>query len=258
MKHIPLLIVLSLCIPAQAQDPEVPSTDAILETMAKAGGTSTRMADYLTDNGVAVEFDESITDARSRRSWKSGGEGKDMIRVILLNPNYATEADQTPALPASLIAFEAAELMYGKMPESAEKRYITVAVAAQTFFELDGDIGNLGTVSDPKWAESLNFWVEHSPRKGVKALKKQGAKSLSDIELSAQDSLSNLRQSNGQAMLYGALSGNRGRLGWGVRSSFLSQAIDGSKSRLKTIRTARKDYKDFKKYDKSRRTALKG
>lgn len=251
----PLLIFsLALCMPASAQTVPAPSADAVLEAMSKSGGTAARMASYLAANGVAVEFHDSVSDARARRTWKPGERAGESVRVVRVNPRYAATGE-SQALPASVLAYEAAELMYAHMPESAEKRYIAVAAAAQSFFELGGDVSAVSD-SDPEWARSLSFWKEHGPKSGVKALRKDGAKSLGDLRLSAEEGLDGLRRANAESALYGALSGSRGRLGWGIRSGYLGQMIEGSKSRLKTIRAAEEDFKEFKKYDKARRRAL--
>jgi hypothetical protein len=250
MKYVLSAVLISLCASAYAQDPE-PSAGAVIEAMTAAGGTAGRMARYLAENGVAVEFDDSLTDGRSRRTWMPGPDGG-MVRVVRIAPGYSG----TPPLAGSLIAFEASELMYADMPESAEKRCVAVSLAAHAFFELGGSVAG---ASDAAWSESMAYWRGNSARKCVKKLRASGAASLGDIERRAQEGLDNLRRSRGEAVLFGALSsGRRGRIGWGMRSSYLERMIEGSKSRLKKIRDARDDYGEFKKYDKARRRALKG
>lgn len=175
-KTVPFLLPLLFSFPClcAASPPRAPlldiSLDSVLVAMAdNMDGTGVWLVTWLRDKNAAVKFDTSIT---GPSAWRVEGSGKDKRPVILINANIKGRTDGYKYY-AALIGREAGELIHLGLPESAEKRYMIDACAAQAYFELFGtrmELPVFSGVRDEALAEQVNTWVENDPGSGAEVI----------------------------------------------------------------------------------------
>ncbi len=158
------------------------SLDSVVTAMAdNSEGTGVWLGTWLRDKNADVRFDSAIA---GPSAWRVEGAGKEKRPVILINENIKGRTDGYRYY-APLIAREAAELVHIGMPESAEKRYMVNACAAEVFFEMYGtriDLPVFSGVRDEELGDQINTWVENGPDSGPEAVERRtGVKLLKTL-----------------------------------------------------------------------------
>ena len=175
-KTVPFFLSLFIYFPClcAAAAPKAPlldvSLDSVLVAMAdNMDGTGVWLVTWLRDKNAVVKFDPSLT---TPSAWRVEGAGGEKRPVILINENIKGRTDGYKYY-AALIGREAGELVHIGLPESAEKRYMINACAAEAYFELYGtrmELPVFSGVRDEALAEQVNTWVENDPASGAETI----------------------------------------------------------------------------------------
>ncbi|OGS12338.1 MAG: hypothetical protein A2234_07680 [Elusimicrobia bacterium RIFOXYA2_FULL_58_8] len=187
-KFAPLLFSLLFAVPcfcfaaAPKAAPGNISLDFVMVAMAdNMDGTGVWLVEWLRAKNAVVKFDAALT---APSAWRVEGAGKEKRPIILINENIRGRTNGYKYY-AALIGREAAELVHIGVPESAEKRYMINACAAEVYFELFGTRAELPVFSgvrDEALAEQVNTWVENGPDSGPSAIARQtGIKLLKNL-----------------------------------------------------------------------------
>lgn len=186
-RSVPLFLSLFLAVPcfcaaSAAKAPDDISLGSVMTAMNdNMDGTGVWLVTWLQEKNAVVKFDASI---KTPSAWRVEGTGKEKHPVILINENIKSRTDGYKYY-AALIGREAGELVHIGMPESAEKRYMVNACAAEPYFELFGtrmELPVFSGVRDEALAEQVNNWVENGPESGPEEIaQRTGVKLLKTL-----------------------------------------------------------------------------